>query len=319
LPNHHACELPCHAPFPCDESEPCRSSVTLSCPCGRIQQPAPCLRSTSNSNTTGAGTNGANNNTSATPTPTPTPLSASHSFSTFSREIKCTPECGIAARNARLADALGISKEVRERGAVGRDVEWSPELRAFGKANPKFVEVVEKAFADFVHGDRKTTVLPTMPESKRNFVTGMGELYRVSTQAVDKEPHRSISLTRRIDSRLPHPLLSSVINAPLGKLADLRQGSPSISRSATPPARPLSASTPTSSGTVRGWRSVAASTPSSPSPHSTASWAPASQAQAQANRTATLTPLISSITPSRPLPVSTQLSSEEVPESWDAD
>jgi len=27
----------------------------------------------------------------------------------------------------------------------------------FGKANSKFVEVVEKAFADFVTGDRKTT------------------------------------------------------------------------------------------------------------------------------------------------------------------
>jgi transcriptional repressor NF-X1 len=115
--------------------------VTLSCPCGRIQQPAPCLRSTSNTNTsnTPVGSNGGNG--TGTPTPTPT-------FSTFSREIKCTPECGIAARNARLADALGISKEVRERGAVGKEVEWSPELRAFAKTNPKFVEMVEKAFAE---------------------------------------------------------------------------------------------------------------------------------------------------------------------------
>jgi transcriptional repressor NF-X1 len=47
-----------------------------------------------------------------------------------------------------LADALGISKEVRERGGIGRDVDWTNELRAFGKANHKFVEVVEKAFAE---------------------------------------------------------------------------------------------------------------------------------------------------------------------------
>jgi len=303
--------------------------VTLSCPCGRIQQPAPCLRSSSNSNATpsgtGNGTNSTNGSLNPPSTPTPTPLSATHSFSTFSREIKCTPECGIAARNARLADALGISKEVRERGAVGRDVEWSPELRAFGKANPKFVEVAEKAFADFVTGDRKTTILPSMPESKRNFVTGMGEHYRVGTQAVDKEPHRSISLTRRIDSRIPHPLLSSVINTSLGKLADLRQGSPSVSRSATPPTRPLSASTP-NTPTARGWRAVAASTPSpaltSPSPWATNSQAPTPQAptQANVNRPSTLTPLGSAaaLAPSRPT-VSTRLSTDAVPESWDAD
>jgi len=44
---------------------------------------------------------------------------------------------------------------------------------------------------------------------------------------VDQEPHRSIQLIRRIDTRLPSPLLSAVIRQPstspgLGKLGNLR-------------------------------------------------------------------------------------------------
>jgi transcriptional repressor NF-X1 len=134
LPNQHPCTAPCHAPSACDESTPCRAIVTISCPCGRIQKPVPCLVSSSVS----------------------TPVTAQSSTSTTtSREIKCTNDCQIAARNARLADALGISAETRERAekggmlaTVAKEVEWSAELRAFGKSNSRFVEIVEKALAE---------------------------------------------------------------------------------------------------------------------------------------------------------------------------
>lgn len=52
--------------------------------------------------------------------------------------------------------------------------------------------------------------------------------YRIDTQLVDQEPHRSVQLVRRLDTRIPAPLLSTTIQPPvsstpnLGKLGDLR-------------------------------------------------------------------------------------------------
>jgi transcriptional repressor NF-X1 len=117
LPAHHPCTLPCHAPAACSETEPCRSTVNLSCPCGRIRQPVSCGRSTSNP----AGREG-------------------------SQQLKCTNECLIAKRNARLAEALGINPETRS-----SQVTYTDSLISFAKANPKFCLLVEKTFAEFVY------------------------------------------------------------------------------------------------------------------------------------------------------------------------
>ena len=118
LPAQHACTLPCHAPASCNESEPCRSIVTITCPCGRIRQPVPCGRSLSNP----AGREGG-------------------------QQLKCSNECAIAKRNARLAEALGINPD-RERA---HQVTYSDELVGFARANAKFCTIVEKSFSEYVH------------------------------------------------------------------------------------------------------------------------------------------------------------------------
>ena len=120
LPAHHGCTAPCHAPASCSEDEPCQSSITLKCPCGRIQQPSLCGRSASN----------------------PTGREVS-------QQIRCTNECAIAKRNARLAEALGISADVKAREG-GRPVTYSDELVAFARGNAKFVTLVEKTLAEYV-------------------------------------------------------------------------------------------------------------------------------------------------------------------------
>ena len=78
----------------------------------------------------------------------------------------------------------------------------------------------------------------------------LASIYRMDTQMVDREPHRSVQLIRRIDTRVPANLLSqaSTTGNALGKLADLRA-----------PARVLPAAAPASSGPPRanrGWNSV---------------------------------------------------------------
>jgi hypothetical protein len=56
------------------------------------------------------------------------------------QQPKCTNECLIAKRNARLADALGITQEGRERREREAMV-WPDDVLAFGRANAKFVGV----------------------------------------------------------------------------------------------------------------------------------------------------------------------------------
>lgn len=60
---------------------------------------------------------------------------------------KCNNECSIAKRNARLAEALGINAESREKAA---NVTYHDELVAFARINAKFLGVVEKALAECV-------------------------------------------------------------------------------------------------------------------------------------------------------------------------
>ncbi|KAF8137091.1 hypothetical protein EV363DRAFT_1428042 [Boletus edulis] len=188
FPEQHPCTQACHAPTACPETEPCLAPVTLTCPCGNLRSTMPC-----------SGTK---------------------------LTLACTGECEIKKRNMRLAEALGISEEKRE--ARGK-VTYSPELVGIARGlGPKFVGVVEKAFADFVTSDRRSQVLPHMPPDRRKFVHDLAVVYRMDTAMVDQEPHRSVQLIRRIDTRIPTPLLSQHIvssGSTMGRLVDMRLGS----------------------------------------------------------------------------------------------
>lgn len=60
---------------------------------------------------------------------------------------KCTSECQIAQRNARLAEALGIEQGSSTRSALTKAT-YAPELVSFAKANHQFVRMVEGALAE---------------------------------------------------------------------------------------------------------------------------------------------------------------------------
>lgn len=184
-PLQHPCSLTCHAPAICPEETPCQSVISLSCSCGRITKSVPCNRSLLN----------------------PTGRSESQ------QQLECTSECAIAQRNARLADALGIDTEVRNRNPFNR-VEFSDNLVTFAKHNVKFMLAVEKSFNDFVNLGRKSSeVLPQMPLERRQFVVELATAYRMDTQIVDQQPHQSVQLWRRIDTRVPNPTLSAYVSS----------------------------------------------------------------------------------------------------------
>jgi transcriptional repressor NF-X1 len=232
------------------------------------------------------------------------------------QQLKCTNECLVAKRNARLAEALGISTEGRE-----KPVTYHDELITFARSNAKFLGLVEKSFAEFVLSEKKTQVLPHMPMERRKFVHDLAAVYRMDVQMVDQEPHRSVQLIRRIDTRIPSPTLSSTITssaAPsLGKLADLRAPSGPSLRPLRPPSSTPSRTTTPVGSSQRGWTSVVGgpAIAANPSP-STSSWAAPQSGRSLASQPAVISAQPASIT--RPSP-SLEVSSVDVPDSWEDD
>ncbi|KAG8759546.1 FKBP12-associated protein [Serendipita sp. 396] len=214
---------------------------------------------------------------------------------------KCTSECQIAARNARLAEALGIDRSAQ--GISERVMaHYAPELQSFARANLPFVRMVEAAFSDFVSSDRSAHTLPHMPELKRNFVYNLAKVYRMDARMVDAEPQRSVELIRRIDTRIANPLLSATVqpgSAPLGKL----QTKTSTSTDASP-ARQAPSSLPPS--TALPWSAIASKTISSPARPQL----PLAPVAAQRSQGLTYSP-------ARPAP--TPLSPTNVRADWEAD
>ncbi|KAI0264607.1 hypothetical protein BC834DRAFT_244398 [Gloeopeniophorella convolvens] len=274
LPAQHPCTHPCHAPSVCPETEPCDAIITVTCACGRIRQSVLCGRSV---------TNPAGREASQAP--------------------RCTNECALAKRNARLAEALGISPDAQ---GTDRQVMYSDDLISFAKLNGKFIELVEKTFSDFITSDKKVQVLPHMPPAKRKFVHDLAAVYRMDTQMVDPEPHVSVQLIRRIDTRIPAPLLSQkALPSPLGRLTDLRA-----------PARtaPAPASRP-----GRGWTAVVAAPTPAPAPVRAA--APSAGWLSPGAALAGSRPASRTATPARPpsQPVAQPASQEPVPDNWEDD
>ncbi|KAJ4489946.1 hypothetical protein J3R30DRAFT_3278404 [Lentinula aciculospora] len=256
LPDIHPCTNLCHAPTGCDEDEPCQTRVELTCECGRIRQAAVC--GTSRSNPAGL---------------------------VKRQTIKCTAECALKQRNARLADALGIKTGGT---ATLAEVTYSDELVAFARANLKFLTLVENILAEFVKSNRTKQVLPHMTPEKRNFAYKLAGMYRLDSQTVDQDPHRSVQIIRRIDTRIPTPLLSDYIrkkfsqssssNTTLGKLVNLR----GLATPPSPSGKPsVSVARSGSPAPTRGWTSVVAPA------HNVA---PRSTTPNAASRTGTLTP-----------------------------
>ncbi|THH06860.1 hypothetical protein EW145_g3791 [Phellinidium pouzarii] len=251
LPAHHGCAASCHAPAACCEDDPCQASITLRCACERIQQASLCGRCT---------------------------LSPARREAT---QIKCTSECALAKRNARLAEALGISQDVKDRGGQ-RPTVYSDELVSFTHANARFCTIVEKSFSDFITSERKSQVLPYMHEARRKFVHDLAAIYRMDTQMVDQEPKRSVQLIRRVDTRIPQPLLSAAAgpSTNLGKLADLRSPvhfsaptRPGSAQSTTQAAHlHIGSSHASTQGGARGWTSVVANSSMQAANGSASAW-----------------------------------------------
>lgn len=139
---------------------------------------------------------------------------------------------------------------------------------------------------------------------------------------IDQEPHRSVQLIRRIDSRIPSSLLSSVASAStvpavsLGKLAPLRAP---VAQRAMPPAfsrpshTPPAAASSSSAAAGRDWTAVVSRPTSSrptPVPSPTA-WL------TESKRPTTAVSSGAVVASKVPPPAAAHVSADDVPDDWE--
>ena len=114
----------------------------------------------------------------------------------------CDPECERIIRNAKLEAALNCEKPVES---------YSPELLVFARNNLDFVKKVERKAQSILKSKEKVTLLPPMNQAQRAFCHDyLTTHFEFETEAVDKEPNRTIVVYLTPRARLPSPLLSSV-------------------------------------------------------------------------------------------------------------
>ncbi|KZP01668.1 hypothetical protein CALVIDRAFT_492229 [Calocera viscosa TUFC12733] len=277
----HPCPVQCHAPSACPESEPCPARVTLTCACGRLKQQALC----------GACT--------ASPT------------SRTSTQLKCGQECAIAKRNARLAEALGIPEGSKSKlGAT----DWPERLTTFFRENREWASMAERNMNEFIQGPKKTQVLPQMVLPRQRFMHELANVYRLDVDYVDTGANRSVQLVRRLDSRIPTPLLSEIATPPPPPTRQPGSGLVSLNRPkpvVTPIGRAWGAGTPKPPSAA----AVLAAPPHAAAPMPSSWDAPSPPAVSAIPRTVTPA-ATSSHTPAPPVPVQP---SEPVRDSWEDD
>lgn len=257
----HPCSAVCHAPAKCPELEACQTQIIQTCTCGNIQLRASCGASTTNQTSREA------------------------------TQLKCNSECMQRQRNARLADALGIKAPVDRTQA-----DWPADLRSFAHSNAAFIKTVENTFKDFITGPRQTMILPHMPATKRTFVMAMADMYKLGRELIDAEPNRSVQIRRRVDTRIPAPLLSAATASRLGGLGNLR----SPAHVVTPWSQRSTATSAAAAASPAA--SVPTSRVASPQPGGKSATAPQSSAQSSST-TPARTPV--AVTRTLPAPVTT--------------
>ncbi|TBU36136.1 hypothetical protein BD309DRAFT_878920, partial [Dichomitus squalens] len=127
-------------------------------------------------------------------------------------------ECAIVKRNALLAEALSIHPDGDGRA---NQVMYSDELASFARANAKSCVVVKLNFVDFLVMDKKSQVLPPMPEQKHKSLHDRAAVYRMDMQMVNQKSHQSMQLIRHVDSCVPAPLLLASARGASAELSGL--------------------------------------------------------------------------------------------------
>ncbi|PWN36702.1 uncharacterized protein FA14DRAFT_186882 [Meira miltonrushii] len=188
----HPCLDACHAPAACSEAESCPAWVTLLCACGNIQQRVRCGSSLHN------------------------PVEPD-------RTLQCTDACLLAQRNAKLAEAFGLSTAQHQ--ARQQPSEYPMSTLTFYGTNStirKWCEEIENTLTELIRSNRHAIILQPTNATQRQFMHDLANVFRLQSEDVDEEPRRSVAIRRSINAHVPTPTLSEAYRQHQETLARLR-------------------------------------------------------------------------------------------------
>ncbi|KAG0344900.1 hypothetical protein BG004_004093, partial [Podila humilis] len=122
------------------------------------------------------------------------------------RIIKCNDYCLIAERNKRVALAL----DIEEGPAPGpRIPDYDTYILDYASANMEFCLKIEKQLAEWVADVAKPVLyFPPMKGHRRKFVHELASHYNITSESVDVEPYRSVTIRRMLETSVPGLLAS---------------------------------------------------------------------------------------------------------------
>lgn len=135
------------------------------------------------------------------------------------------------ARNKNLADALGIGAAAPSlKLAEGTRNQFEEELTeavyseslikdARDTVRTDFLLRLEKKWKMFVHDKSAVSLsLQSMDRTHRKFVHEYSDHWRFKTESFDPQPRRYVHCSKQLDTRIPSPLLSVVMQQPVKKI-----------------------------------------------------------------------------------------------------
>ncbi|KAG0367466.1 FKBP12-associated protein [Gamsiella multidivaricata] len=173
----HRCGIACHGNTPCPEDQPCQTTVPSSCKCGHLTMESTCN------------------------------ATADNPWDGKLRIIKCNDYCLIAERNKRVALALEIEEGVS--APEPRIPDYDSYVLDYASANMEFTLKIEKQLAEWVADTSKPILyFPPMKGHRRKFVHELAAHYDVTSESVDVEPYRSVTVRRQLNTSVPDLLVS---------------------------------------------------------------------------------------------------------------
>ncbi|CAL1281044.1 unnamed protein product [Larinioides sclopetarius] len=213
----HPCGNACHD-GPCPDT-PCKSQVSLACPCGRRSETTTCYDSTKSYRLMTVSVlatkmqeikEGQSVN-----------LNDVLGRKSKNNKLQCNEECAVLERNKRLAVALQIQNP--ELSPTPGPPSYSEFLKAEAKKNPAFVGDVYNKITELVQLAKdskqkcRSHSFPPMNRDHRRVVHELAEFFGCETQSYDEEPKKSVVVTAyKNKCWLPFVSIMNVVQRDMG-------------------------------------------------------------------------------------------------------
>jgi len=209
----HPCGAPCHSHDPCPLTT-CHEIMTARCSCGRLEEKIFC-------NTKPKGTTEHKDETDLTQSlvqalsvRTIDLALTRKQQGTVPPQIECDDECRRIQRNKKLAEALSINPDE----ARTTTVTYTDFLMDYAKKNSELVQSVERDFAQLIDDTRRLNAakrchsFKPMKKNERHVIHELASFYGLETQAMDPEPHRSVTVYAIAGlCKIPPVLLTEIV------------------------------------------------------------------------------------------------------------